>query len=176
MKAIHNRNKRVSAQFVSKMKNQHELWVLHRRPRDVWRYTRAWNRAVSCVRISPSAYTNIFVGTLACAQIDLRKTRERELATFYESRRATGLLNPMRNRIESTNQGREGTTPATTACPEVQKEKSEEKTKKQEQKQKRNMNTTHVRVVYLEFRLEWTKETKYFPCTSLLTCVWPQIS
>ena len=34
---------------------------------------------------SPRVHTRIkFVGTFACAQIDLRKTRERELATLDE--------------------------------------------------------------------------------------------
>ena len=33
---------------------------------------------------SPSAYLHKFVGTFSCAQIDLRKARERELATLHE--------------------------------------------------------------------------------------------
>ena len=40
----------------------------------------------------------IFVGSFSCAQIDLRKARERELATLDEKRRAVGLLNPMRDK------------------------------------------------------------------------------
>ena len=41
-------------------------------------------------------YLHKFVGTFSCAQIDSRKARKRELATFDESRRAVGMLNPMR--------------------------------------------------------------------------------
>ena len=42
-----------------------------------------------------------FVGTFSCAQIDLRKVRQRELATNKQSmknRRAVALLNPMRDK------------------------------------------------------------------------------
>ena len=38
-----------------------------------------------------------FVGTFSCAQTDLRKARERELATLDENRRAVGLPDPMRD-------------------------------------------------------------------------------
>ena len=48
--------------------------------------------------------------------------RESELATFDENRRAVGLLNPMRDKIEGTHRGGEGTTPVTTACPEDRSE------------------------------------------------------
>ena len=63
--------------------------------------------------ISPSAHTrrDFF--------LQLRKARERELATVDENRRAVGMLNPMRDKIEGTYRG-EGTTPVTTACPEVE--------------------------------------------------------
>ena len=44
-----------------------------------------------------------------------------------KNRRAVGLLNPMRDRIEGKNRGGEGTTPVTTACPEAGKYKCEEK-------------------------------------------------
>ena len=59
-----------------------------------------------------------FVGTCSCAQIHSRKARKRELAAFDESRRALGMLNPMRDKTEGTYRGGEGTTPVTTACPE----------------------------------------------------------
>ena len=54
------------------------------RPGGVSGCPRAWYRSVSWVRISPSAYSYKFVGTFSCAQLDLRKTRERELATLDE--------------------------------------------------------------------------------------------
>ena len=37
-------------------------------------------------------------GLFSCAQIDLRKARERELATLGEKSTAVGLLNPMRDK------------------------------------------------------------------------------
>ena len=54
----------------------------------------------------------------SCAQVDPRKARERVLATFDENRRAVGMLTPMRDKIEGTYRGGEGTTPVATACPE----------------------------------------------------------
>ena len=42
----------------------------------------------------PSAYSYKFVGTLNCAQIDLRKARERELATFDEKSTSSGIAEP----------------------------------------------------------------------------------
>ena len=50
------------------------------------------------VRIPPSAYSYKFVGVFSCAQIDLRKARERESATLDENRQEVGLLNPMRDK------------------------------------------------------------------------------
>ena len=49
--------------------------------------------------ISPSAHTrrDFF--------LQLRKARERELATVDENRRAVGMLNPMRDKIEGTYRG-----------------------------------------------------------------------
>ena len=48
-----------------------------------------------------------------------------------KNRRAVGLLDPLRNKIEGKNRGGEGTTPVTTACPEeAGKWKCEEKKKK----------------------------------------------
>ena len=49
-------------------------------------------------RVLASAYSYKFVGTSSCAQIDSLRARERELATFYESRRAVGMLNPVRDK------------------------------------------------------------------------------
>ena len=43
---------------------------------------RAWY--TSFREFEPSAYSYKFVGTFSCAQIDLRKARERELATLDE--------------------------------------------------------------------------------------------
>ena len=39
-------------------------------------------------------YSNIFVGTFSCAQIDLRKTRERDLATLHEKSTSSGIAEP----------------------------------------------------------------------------------
>ena len=52
------------------------------RPGGVSGFPRSWCRSVSWVRIPPSAYSYKFVGTFSCAQLDLRKARERELATL----------------------------------------------------------------------------------------------
>ena len=38
-----------------------------------------------------------------------------------KNRRAVGLLNPMREKIEGKNRGKKGTTPVTTARPEAGK-------------------------------------------------------
>ena len=72
--------------------------LVYGRPGGVSGYPRAWCRSVSCVRIPPSAYSYIFVETFSCAQVDLRKARERESAALDENRRAEGLLNPMRDK------------------------------------------------------------------------------
>ena len=55
-----------------------------------------FSRSIAWVRVTPSASSYEFVGTFSCAQMDSRKTRERESATFGENRRAVGMLNPMR--------------------------------------------------------------------------------
>ena len=48
---------------------------------------------------SPRVHTHKkIIGTFSCAQIDLRKARERELVTLGENRPALGLLNPMRDK------------------------------------------------------------------------------
>ena len=44
-------------------------------------------------------YSYKFVGAFSCAQSDLRKARELELATHsMKNRRSVGLLNPMRDK------------------------------------------------------------------------------
>ena len=64
------------------------------RPGGVSGYPRAWRRSVSWVRIPPSAYSYKFVGTLSCAQIDLRKARERESAILDEKSTSSGIAEP----------------------------------------------------------------------------------
>ena len=50
---------------------------------------------------SPRVHTRINSwGLFPCAQIDLRKAREREFAHSMKNRRAVGLLNPMRDKNE----------------------------------------------------------------------------
>ena len=45
---------------------------------------------------SPRVHTRMynFVGTFSCAQIDLRKARERELATLDEKATSSGIAEP----------------------------------------------------------------------------------
>ena len=42
-------------------------------------------------------YSYKFVGTFSCAQIDLRKARERELATLDEISTSSGIADPMQD-------------------------------------------------------------------------------
>ena len=81
-------------------------WIRHARcrnalavrPGGVSGYPRAWCNHVSWVRIPPSAYSYKIVGTFSCAQINLRKTREREFGKLDEKLTSSGIaLNPMRN-------------------------------------------------------------------------------
>ena len=60
------------------------------RPGGVSGYPRAWYTSVSRVRAPPSAYSYKFVGTLSCAQIDLRKAREREIETLDDKSMSSG--------------------------------------------------------------------------------------
>ena len=61
------------------------LWYsVSGRPGGVSGYPRAWYRSVSWVQTPPSAYSDKFVGTFSCAQVDLRKAREREFAKLDE--------------------------------------------------------------------------------------------
>ena len=64
------------------------------RPGGVSGYPQAWYRSVSEVRPPPCAYSYIFVKTLSCAQLDLRKARERELATLDEKSTSSGIAEP----------------------------------------------------------------------------------
>ena len=43
---------------------------------------------------SPRVHTHKFVGTFSCAQNDLRKARERELATLNEKSTSNGIAEP----------------------------------------------------------------------------------
>ena len=66
--------------------------ISYRSPR--WRI-RLSSSLVRCSFVSstppPSAYSYKFVGTFSCAQIGLRKTRERELATLDEKSASSGI-------------------------------------------------------------------------------------
>ena len=85
-------------------------------PGGVSGYPRAWSRSLSWVRTPPSAYSYKFVGTFSCAQIELRKARERELATLDEISTSSGIAEPYaRYKIEGKNRGEKRTTPMTTA-------------------------------------------------------------
>ena len=58
----------------------------------------------------------------SCAQIDLRKARERELATLDEKPTSSGIAESYaRLKIGGKNRGAAGTTPVTTACLEAGK-------------------------------------------------------
>ena len=78
-------------------------------------YPRAWYRSVSWVRAPPSAYSYKFVGTFSCAQIDLRKARERLLATYtrWKIDEQWDCWTLCAIQIEGKNRGGEGTTPVT---------------------------------------------------------------
>ena len=45
-------------------------------------------------QLHSSAYSYKFVGTFSCAQIDLQKARERELATLDEKSTSSGVAEP----------------------------------------------------------------------------------
>ena len=67
---------------------------MYSRPGGVSGYPGAWYRSVSRVRIPPSAYAYNCIGIFSCAQIDLRKARERELATFDEQSTSSMIAEP----------------------------------------------------------------------------------
>ena len=71
----------------------------------------------------PSTYSYQFVGTFSCAQIDLRKARERTRVskTLDEKSTSNGIAEPYATKIKGKSRGGEGTTPITTACPEAGK-------------------------------------------------------
>ena len=58
----------------------------------------------------------IFVRTFSCARVDLRKARECELETLDETSTISEIAEPMLDKVEGNNQGREETTPVATAC------------------------------------------------------------
>ena len=63
-----------------------------------------------------------FLFFFSCAQIDLRKARERELATLDEKSTSSGIAEPYaRKKFKARTGGEEGATPVTTACPEAGK-------------------------------------------------------
>ena len=68
-------------------------------------------------------YSHEFVGTFSCAQIDLWKARERELATLDEKSTSSGIAEPYKNKkLKSRTGGEKGRhLPVTTACPEAGK-------------------------------------------------------
>ena len=72
---------------------------------------------------APRVHTCINSWGLFCrAQIDLRKARERELATLDEKiDEQWDCCTLCAIKIEGNNRGGEGTTPVTTACPEAVK-------------------------------------------------------
>ena len=75
---------------------------------------------------SPRVRTRInFRWIFSCALIDLRKARERELATLDENRRSVGAESYALKRSKAITGRGEGTTPAITACPEAGKLKYE---------------------------------------------------
>ena len=80
------------------------------------------DRSVSLDRAPPSAYSYKFVGPFSCAQIDMRKARERELATLVEKSTSSGVAEPpaRQNLYARTGRGK-GRHLVTTACPEAGK-------------------------------------------------------
>ena len=79
-----------------------EIWGFTPEPARRWRLVTSYHQvciwSMAWVRVPPSAYSYKIVGVFSCAQIDSRRARERELATFDEPRRAVGMLNPMRDK------------------------------------------------------------------------------
>ena len=103
--------------------------VLTGRPGGVSGYPRAWYRSVLWVRAPPSA-------SFSCAQIDFRKARERELATFirWTIDEQWDCWTLCAIKVEGKNRGGEGMTPVTTACPEAGKWKCAEEKKKKKKR------------------------------------------
>ena len=68
------------------------------------------------------------MGTFSYAQVDLRKARERELATLNEKSTSSGIAEPYARKMLKARTGEgDGTTPVTTACPEAAKYKCAKK-------------------------------------------------
>ena len=70
--------------------------IIHGRPGGVSGYPRAWCigqfRDFEYPRVHICSYK--LVGSFSCAQIDLRKARERELATLDKKSRSSGIAEP----------------------------------------------------------------------------------
>ena len=64
------------------------------RPDGVSGYHRAWYRLVPWVQVPSREYSYKFIGTFSCAQIALRKTRERELAKLDEKSTNNEIAKP----------------------------------------------------------------------------------
>ena len=77
-------------------------FIIRKRPGGVAGYPRACYRSILRVRVPPSAYSYKFERTFSQVQIDSRKARKRELATFDKNRRAVVTLNHMRDKNEGT--------------------------------------------------------------------------
>ena len=82
------------------------------------------------IRLSSCSYK--FVGTFSCAQVDLRKARERELATLDEQPASSEIAEPYgRYKLKGRTGGDRGTAPTCdTTSPEAGKYKCEEEKKK----------------------------------------------
>ena len=76
-----------------------------------------------CEFKSPRVHTRINSwGLFLVHKFDLRKARERGLATLDEKPTSSGIAEPYaRQKIEGKNRGGEGTAPVTTACQEAEK-------------------------------------------------------
>ena len=58
---------------------------------------------------APGANSVKFVGSFSCAQIDLRKARERELATLDEKSTSSGIAEPYaRQKLKARTGGKKG--------------------------------------------------------------------
>ena len=86
-------------------------WCAYGRPGGVSGYPRAWYRSVSLFVISnpPECILEQIRGDFSRAQIDLRKTRERELATLDEQPMSSGIAEPYaRKKMKARTRGQNG--------------------------------------------------------------------
>ena len=60
------------------------------------------------VRLNPLECVLALVRAFSCVKIDERKAREREIAKIHQSRRAEGMVNPVRDEYEGTYRGGKG--------------------------------------------------------------------